>query len=122
MRGVSILASRRLTVFRLHGVLALAGKVVIVTGASSGLGAETVRVLSATGATIFGASVKVHLLALDLGSLDSLRSFANEFRSQSNQINILVNNAGVMGVPEGTTQDSFETHFGTNHLGHFLLF
>ncbi|KAH7127315.1 hypothetical protein EDB81DRAFT_764499 [Dactylonectria macrodidyma] len=116
----------------------LVGKVIIVTGASSGLGAETVRVLSATGATIFGAvrdvekgkkalgdlaqSDKVHLLPLDLGSLDSVRNFAEEFRSQSNQLNILVNNAGVMGVPEGTTQGGFETHFGTNHLGHFLLF
>jgi NAD(P)-dependent dehydrogenase (short-subunit alcohol dehydrogenase family) len=66
---------------------------------------------------------KVELLLLDLNSLASVRQFAKEFLDTSgNKLNILINNAGVMATPEGTTEDGFETQFGTNHLAHFLLF
>jgi NAD(P)-dependent dehydrogenase (short-subunit alcohol dehydrogenase family) len=66
---------------------------------------------------------KIDLLHLDLDSLASVRTFATTFLTASNnKLNILINNAGVMVTPEGTTADGFETQFGTNHLAHFLLF
>ncbi|KAJ3544041.1 hypothetical protein NM208_g3255 [Fusarium decemcellulare] len=116
----------------------LEGKVVFVTGCSSGIGVETARALFLTGATLYltarnlekAESVlrdlvhtgRVHLLALDLESLDSVRSCAAEFLSKSNTLDILICNAGIMAPPEGRTKDGFETQIGTNHLGHFLLF
>ncbi|KAJ5527049.1 short-chain dehydrogenase [Penicillium frequentans] len=117
---------------------ALADKVILITGCSSGLGIETARALYATGATLYltardlekaksalgeiVASPRVHLLHLDLNSLASVRACANEFLSKSDTLNILIANAGVMACPEGRTADGFETQFGTNHLAHFLLF
>jgi NAD(P)-dependent dehydrogenase (short-subunit alcohol dehydrogenase family) len=68
------------------------------------------------------ASERVHLLELDLNSLESVRACANTFLSQSNTLNIFIANAGVMACPEGRTADGFETQLGTNHLSHFLLF
>jgi len=66
---------------------------------------------------------KVDLLLLDLNSLASVRKCAAEFlKASGNKLNIVINNAGVMACPEGTTEDGFETQFGTNHLAHFLLF
>jgi NAD(P)-dependent dehydrogenase (short-subunit alcohol dehydrogenase family) len=117
----------------------LADKTILITGCSSGIGIETARALKATGARLFltardlskgykalGDIVepgKVDLLLLDLNSLASVRAFAAEFlQASGNKLNILVNNAGVMETPEGTTEDGFETQFGTNHLAHFLLF
>jgi NAD(P)-dependent dehydrogenase (short-subunit alcohol dehydrogenase family) len=113
-------------------------KVILITGCSSGLGAETARTLSVTGATLYltardlekakaalgdlAKSERVHLLQLDLGSLASVRACAAEFASKSSKLNILIANAGVMMTPEGRTADGFETQFGTNHLAHFLLF
>ncbi|KAF7590278.1 hypothetical protein BBP40_003015 [Aspergillus hancockii] len=113
-------------------------KVILITGCSAGLGIETARALSTTGAILYLAvrTIKkaeaalgnltkqpnVHLLTLDLGSQASVRACAKEFLSKSSQLNILINNAGVMATPEGRTQDGFETQFGTNHLGHFTLF
>jgi NAD(P)-dependent dehydrogenase (short-subunit alcohol dehydrogenase family) len=111
----------------------------LITGCSSGLGIETARALKATGARLFVTARnlskgrkalgdilepgKVDLLLLDLNSLASVRSFATEFLEASgNKLNILVNNAGIMLTPEGTTADGFELQFGTNHLAHFLLF
>ncbi|KAJ5546111.1 short-chain dehydrogenase [Penicillium frequentans] len=117
---------------------ALADKVILITGCSSGLGIETARALYTTGATLYLtardlvkaksalgeiiASPRVHLLHLDLNSLASVRACANEFLSKSDILNILIANAGVMACPEGRTADGFETQFGTNHLAHFLLF
>ncbi|RHZ54214.1 hypothetical protein CDV55_102702 [Aspergillus turcosus] len=65
---------------------------------------------------------EIHLLHMDLASLSSIRHAVNTFLSQSTKLNILINNGGVMATPKGLTEDGFETQFGTNHLGHFLLF
>ncbi|KAJ6111781.1 short-chain dehydrogenase [Penicillium sp. IBT 18751x] len=116
----------------------LADKVILITGVSSGLGVETAKALFVTGATLYltarnlekakkalgdmAESPRVHLLELDLESLDSVRNCAKNFLSQSKSLNIFIANAGVMATPEGRTKDGFETQFGTNHLGHFLLF
>ncbi|KAK1986222.1 short-chain dehydrogenase [Colletotrichum cereale] len=119
-----------------------AGKVAVVTGCSpGGLGPETARALHVTGADVYmtvrdvakgeevakdilsdGQPGKVEVIELDLGSLESVRRGAKEFLSKSDRLNVLVNNAGVMACPKGKTVDGFETQFGTNHLGHFLLF
>ncbi|KAK2602164.1 hypothetical protein N8I77_008718 [Diaporthe amygdali] len=122
----------------------LTGKVVLITGASSGLGIETARAIHATGATLFLTardstkaqkaidSVKngpgpksdgpIHAIELRLDSLASVRAAAKAFLSLSDKLNILILNAGVMATPEGKTEDGYESQFGTNHLGHFLLF
>ncbi|KAK2021692.1 short chain dehydrogenase [Colletotrichum zoysiae] len=119
-----------------------AGKVAIVTGCSpGGLGPETARALHVAGADVYitvrdvakghqvandilsdGKPGKVGVIELDLGSLESVRRAANEFLGKSDRLNVLINNAGVMACPKGKTVDGFETQFGTNHLGHFLLF
>ncbi|PKX94998.1 short-chain dehydrogenase [Aspergillus novofumigatus IBT 16806] len=65
---------------------------------------------------------EIRILHMDLASLSSIRHAVNLFLSQSDRLNILINNGGVMATPEGRTEDGFETQFGTNHLGHFLLF
>jgi NAD(P)-dependent dehydrogenase (short-subunit alcohol dehydrogenase family) len=119
------------------------GKVILITGASSGIGVETARALYATGAHLFlpvrdvskgqavAADIKashpsskgaIDVLELDLESLQSVRQCAAAFLSKSQQLNILICNAGVMATPEGRTKDGFETQFGINHLAHFLLF
>ncbi|KAL2828308.1 hypothetical protein BJY01DRAFT_240962 [Aspergillus pseudoustus] len=116
----------------------LSDKVILITGCSSGLGVETARALYVTGATLFltvrsvkkaeanlgdiVGSDRVHLLHLDLNSLESVRSCADEFKSKSKTLNILIENAGVMACPESRTADGFELQFSSNHLSHFLLF
>ncbi len=111
----------------------LTGKVVVVTGASSGLGVETARALAVHGAQVamavrdpakgIGAvdALEEQLVTLDLASLDSVRSGAAAIVDRWPRVDVLVNNAGVMAVPEGRTTDGFELQLGTNHLGHFLL-
>ncbi|KAF2111960.1 hypothetical protein BDV96DRAFT_580927 [Lophiotrema nucula] len=118
----------------------LAGKVIVVTGVTSGIGAETARALFATGATLFltardikaaEASLSdivqsdhVFLIQMDLNSFSSVRATADEILKQSkNKVNVLVCNAGIMGIKTRTlTEDGHEVHFQANHLGHFLLF
>lgn len=115
-----------------------AGRTILITGVSSGLGVETARVLATTGATLFltarnltkaktalgdelATAPNVHLLHLDLESLASVRACAAAFLSQSPRLHILITNAGIRHAPQGTTQDGFEKHWGVNHLAHFLL-
>ena len=111
------------------------GRVAIVTGANTGLGFETARMLAERGAAVVLAvrDVKkgkqaaariagdVSVQTLDLTSLESIRSAAAELRAAHPRIDLLINNAGVMYTPKRTTADGFELQFGTNHLGHFAL-
>lgn len=114
----------------------LTDKVILITGCSSGLGIETARALKSTGATLYVTARnldkaraalgdilgdRVHLLRLDLESLDSVRACAAELESQTSKLNIVLENAGIRNVPAGKTKDGFELHWGTNHLAHFLL-
>lgn len=118
----------------------LAGRVAIVTGANTGIGKETARVLAQKGArvvlacrseergkdalrdiregTLAGA---VELELLDLSSLASVRDFAERIKGRYERIDLLINNAGVMMPPASKTAEGFELQFGTNHLGHFAL-
>jgi NAD(P)-dependent dehydrogenase (short-subunit alcohol dehydrogenase family) len=111
------------------------GRVAIVTGANTGLGFETARLLAERGAAVVLAvrdvekgrraagriAGDVTVQALDLASLDSIRSAAAELRDAHPRIDLLINNAGVMYTPKQTTADGFELQLGTNHLGHFAL-
>ena len=116
----------------------LSGRVYIVTGANSGSGFATTKQLAEQGAHVIGACRRVdagkeafaelnnirglvEIMELDLNSLDSVRRFADAFLAKYDRLNGLVNNAGVMHTPEGRTKDGFETQFGINYLGHFLL-
>jgi len=121
----------------------LDGKNVIVTGANTGIGKETCRVMCKMGANIFmlcrdvnkaeGAKNdiiknigdtfidKLRIMVCDLGSLKSIREFSEEWNKLDIPLHVLINNAGVMATPKSTTVDGFEMQFGTNHLGHFLL-
>jgi NAD(P)-dependent dehydrogenase (short-subunit alcohol dehydrogenase family) len=119
----------------------LSGKRVLVTGVSAGLGVETARALAAHGAEVIGAARdlskaqgateqvraqaarggSLHLVQLDLASLDSVRRCADGLLAAGKPFDLIIANAGVMACPEGTTVDGFETQFGTNHLGHFVL-
>jgi NAD(P)-dependent dehydrogenase (short-subunit alcohol dehydrogenase family) len=116
------------------------GRNVVVTGANSGIGFETALVLAGRGATVtlacrdrtragtaadrIGAAVPgaaVEVVELDLASLASVRAAAERLRARFERIDLLVNNAGLMGPAYGRTADGFEQQFGTNHLGHFAL-
>jgi NAD(P)-dependent dehydrogenase (short-subunit alcohol dehydrogenase family) len=118
----------------------LSGKLALVTGGSSGLGAETARALASKGARVVitardvakGEGVAkgirestgndgVEVEELELGSLASIRAFAERFLARHDALQILVNNAGVMACPFEKTSDGFELQFGTNHLGHLLM-
>ncbi|MET9910081.1 oxidoreductase [Streptomyces sp. NPDC006476] len=114
------------------------GRVAVVTGANSGLGYVVARELARKGARVVLAcrsevrgraavervvgevpGAEVEFGRIDLGDLASVREFAESFPSE--RLDLLVNNAGVMALPYGTTVDGFETQFGVNHLGHFAL-
>ncbi|EQB44655.1 short-chain dehydrogenase [Colletotrichum gloeosporioides Cg-14] len=123
----------------------LSGKTALVTGANRGIGLEMARALYAAGATVYlgvrdlvsgreaiediagtlapDSGAQLQLLEISLDSLASVCNAAQTFLSKTNnKINLLVLNAGVMACPKSSTIDRFETHFATNHLGHFLLF
>ncbi|KAK9927169.1 hypothetical protein M0R45_024368 [Rubus argutus] len=116
------------------------GLTAIVTGASSGLGQETSRVLALRGVHVVMAvrnmdagnnvkeailkeiqSAKIDVMELDLSSLASVTKFAADYNSKGLPLNILINNAGVMATPFKLSQDNIELQFATNHIGHFLL-
>lgn len=106
----------------------LSGRTALVTGASAGLGVETLRALQAAGAEVVGAvrsparardRVSCDLVEVDLGALESVRRGAAAAAERLPRIDLLVNNAGVMACPLGRTADGFELQLGTNHLGHF---
>ncbi|WP_216904788.1 oxidoreductase [Synechococcus sp. CCY 9618] len=115
------------------------GRIALVTGANSGLGLETARALSARGATVILACLSLDLaeqarvsllptatgplekLELDLGDLDVVARASESVASRFGKLDLLINNAGVMGLPWGLTKNGYEQHFGINHLGHFAL-
>ncbi len=118
----------------------LTGRVVLVTGGTTGIGMETARALAAAGASVTitarsdekgaaaleelrtavpGADVTYEVL--ELGSLESVRAFTDRFMATHDQLHLLIANAGVMAMPFGQTDDGFESHLGTNHLSHFVL-
>lgn len=116
-------------------------RVAIVTGANSGIGFHTARYLARAGAHVILAcrnkdkgdaamsriltgrpDARVEVRGLDVADLDSVRGFAEDFLNRNQPLDLLINNAGVMGIPERrTTPQGFEVQFGTNHLGHFAL-
>ena len=125
----------------LDGV-SLRGKRALVTGVSAGLGIETARALAAHGAQVVGAARDLakaeratadvrdaaakgggsfEIVALDLASLASVRACADALLVKKEPFDLVIANAGVMATPFGRTADGFETQFGTNHLGHFVL-
>ena len=120
----------------------LKGKRIFVTGASAGLGVETARALAAHGADVVGAARDLKkakaataqvqrdaaanggsfgLVELDLANLKSVRACADGLLAKGEFFDVVIANAGVMATPFGKTVDGFETQFGTNHLGHFVL-
>lgn len=118
----------------------LTGRTAFITGGYSGLGQETARAMAARGAHVVIAGrdlgkaetaaqeirgaipgAEVDTIACDLASLASMRACGEEARGRFDRIDLLINNAGVMACPQGRTADGFETQFGTNHLGHFVL-
>src|SRR4051794_9317659 len=116
------------------------GRTAVVTGANGGLGLETARALAAAGAHVVMAArnqekvaaavadieathpdASLEVVELDLSSQASVRAAAERIRAAHDTLDLLVNNAGVMGIPERRTADGFEMQFGTNHLGHWAL-
>jgi NAD(P)-dependent dehydrogenase (short-subunit alcohol dehydrogenase family) len=119
----------------LHGI-DLSGKRVLITGVSAGLGVETARAAASHGANVVGTArdldkartalaahpdIAIDLMECDLASLASVRACADALRARGHAFDVIIANAGVMNSPFGHTADGFETQFGTNHLGHFVL-
>lgn len=118
----------------------LSGQTAVVTGANGGLGLETARALAAAGAHVVMAArnqekaaaaeaeiradqpdASLETVPLDLGDLASVRAAADQILAAHDSVDLLVNNAGLMAMPEGRTVDGFETQFGVDHLGHWAF-
>lgn len=116
------------------------GRTAVVTGANSGIGFETAKVLSEKGCRVVMAcrskkkgeeardqikrdfpSADLHVMKLDLADLESVREFVSDFKDFSSGLDLLINNAGIMAIPLRRTSQGFEMQFGVNHLGHFAL-
>ncbi|KAI1329785.1 putative short-chain dehydrogenase [Xylariaceae sp. FL0255] len=125
-------------------VQAWSEKVVLITGATSGIGIETARAMYATGAKVYlvvrnpakmqpiitvivdsvkggGGSEKIEVIQADLDSLGSVKNAAKEFLRKSSKLNVLINNAGILACPPSTTTDGYERQLGVNYLAHFTL-
>jgi NAD(P)-dependent dehydrogenase (short-subunit alcohol dehydrogenase family) len=121
-----------MTTFSTQDIPSMTGRTVIVTGANSGIGRAAAKALAAKGARVVLAvrntekgraaagqmSGMTEVRRLDLASLESIREFASGW---DGEIDLLINNAGIMIPPKSLTADGFELQFGTNHLGHFAL-
>ena len=113
----------------------LQDKVIIVTGGYSGIGIETTRGLALAGAEVIipakrvdvaannlnGIVSKENIYQMDLGDLNSVKSFTDKFKNKFSKLNILINNAGIMACPETRVGKNWESQFAINHIGHFLL-
>ncbi len=116
------------------------GRIIIVTGANSGLGQYTTQILAGKGAHVIMASrslpkaeaarsailakvptASLEIIPLDLADLDSVAQFAQTYKARHARVDVLYNNAGLMAIPRSETKQGFETQFGVNHLGHFAL-
>jgi NAD(P)-dependent dehydrogenase (short-subunit alcohol dehydrogenase family) len=116
------------------------GRTALVTGANSGLGFQAAAALARKGAAVilacrdsgkaamatarmsaFTPGAVIEIVRLDLASLDSVSAAADEVKSRYASLDLLINNAGLLGAQRGTTADGFELHFGIHHLGHFAL-
>ena len=129
-----------MTEWKTEQVKDLTGKVILVTGGNSGLGYETVKFFAGKGASVILASRslergekakvsilqdvpqgKIEVMALDLASLASVKTFSDQFLSSYDRLDVLMNNAGIMTTPYGKTADGLEQQQGVNHFGHFAL-
>ena len=113
----------------------LSGKIAIVTGGYSGIGLETTRALVAIGAKVIipakrtevavqnleGIVSKENIVEMDLGNLNSVWKFTEDFKESFGKLDLLINNAGIMACPETRIGNGWESQFAVNHIGHFLL-
>ncbi len=116
------------------------GRTVLITGGNSGIGFEAAKALADKGARVIiacrdagkantaceqiladNADASIEAVSLDLASLQSVRACADDVNERCKRLDVLINNAGVMGIPLRETEDGFETQIGTNHFGHFAL-
>lgn len=126
--------------FKISNTPILNGKIALVTGGNIGLGYETVKAIASRGAHVVlvsrseskgkaaidairneNPSASVDLLQMDLATIASIKAGVQEFQKNHKYLDILVNNAGIMAMPERKTEDGFESQFGVNHLGHWVL-